>query len=123
MCLNTAGKPKKRWGIGYKHLELLSNGSLTNWDCIATAHSIIYPIGEWVTDPRDMIIFDHDGCEYTCGFHVSLTREMFEGIRDYPVVKVRFRKVVAGEVKPDEIYGDVVVAREIKVLEVLNEND
>lgn len=128
MCLSTVdSKPTRKYGIGYKIVELL-DGKHLSWDFGPKARTIEYPIGEWVTDPNKHPISSTYGIRYPAGFHLILVvrpalREEYNGKRlnggkFTVVIRCRFRRVVA---TGDDFLGNVVVARELMNLGEIGE--
>lgn len=123
MCLLTVdNKLMRKFGIGYKHVKKLEDGTYVCFDHLPHEGTVTYPLNQWITDPNDG---DAEGSlpRYRTGFHISLDKGILEkdsftssrfASPEYPIIKVRFRKVTATNcAKPDIVYGQQVVAREI----------
>lgn len=104
-------KPLRKWGVGYKSVKKRRDGTYTNHDNPIYKGTVTYPLNKWYEDPKPY------GGSPDDGFHISLDRDRMEETTfwlDEVVIKVRFRKVIATQVKvADSIYGHQVVAREI----------
>lgn len=122
MCLMRIDpKPMRKYGIGYKTVSKKKGGYLC-FDFSPKAGTASYPLNQWVTDENTGMIGVPAFIRYPAGFHVILDRavvlrcaKLFSEHRDKRIVaiKVRFRKVVATNLRGDDTYGREVVAREI----------
>lgn len=123
MCLDKAKAPTKTWGFGYKWVTKVDDGHYESWDCMSKEGTPYAPIGEWGTDANNRSITDHHGNSYPAGYHImtGTPRHYKYWCNDVVTVHVRYRKAVAQETTPDPVYGNVVVAKEMKILrEVLS---
>lgn len=118
MCLtNIDEKLARKWGIGYKQVKKLEDGTYVCFDFYPNRGKVAYPLNQWITDPNDGDIQGFRAPKYRTGFHILLDRRapvFYTNTPLYPAIKVRFRKVVATNFnEPDSYYGRQVVAREI----------
>lgn len=120
MCLSMVDeKPQRKSGVGYKVLEK-KDGQYLSWDYIPNAGTK-YPMGEWIKDHKRNSISTYGGVDYKPGYHIALSKPIRVMKRNewyatiLVMIKCRFRKVVATGY--DGSYGQVVVAREMMLLE------
>ena len=116
MCLDRVDpKPRRKFGIGYKFVGKLEDGTYTCRDYTPCAGTVKYPLNQWITDPNDGDVYTwpEDTPTYRTGFHIMLDKKVSLSPSTV-TIKVRFRKVTTTQVdKPDIMYGPQVVAREL----------
>lgn len=123
MCLRVVDeKPKRKSGIGYK-LTQRKGHQFLSCDYGAKVGKVTYPLNTWKTDDEDYLVTAKSGEEYRTGFHIALSEEPLRtlAIRNNAhidklvIIKCQFWKVVASD-QSNDLYGSVVVAREIRNL-------
>lgn len=130
MCLSKVDEvPSVKSGIGYKIVHQREDGSY-HYGCIRScggkfpSDEIAAPLNQWVRDPRrrsEPITINYPFAKYTPGFHIFPTTKalrMFNacnGWYDQPVLRVKFRNVVATGTQEE---APTIVARSIMRLSV-----
>ena len=114
MCLNRVdSKPMRKCGIGYKMVRK-TKGKYSCYDYMPKAGTVQYPLNKWLADKNKEDINMFNRMSYPAGFHISLDKkEILKCVKinlkgyskDVVAIKVRFKKVVATNMRRLGIVG------------------